>query len=694
MGILELPVQWRKQPAAITHSDRENSIARRVAGEPIPLPSQAQDKLGEIILKACAYEAKDRYAAPEQMRLDLEAVLKDVPDISTLKAEAPEIVSDVKAGEDSDATVSMFGDISPEQEKVPDWDNPTVIKQESQTKEDDKKKKSKKKQGKKKIGLFLGIGAAVVILLCLIIGVAGSGGGSRYEVDSSSVNERSSRQKVEETEKSEGDSVSEIQEESPYIYNTIYYGHYSLEEANSSSLDPENSFLRDMEFRQICGHELSVLPSSVTCHPDGSEYVIGYQPNMALGMSQKEVFQTIAIQKFGDEIAEQTEAFYEENIEGQRDCVDMRFHQRKGDGWDLHGYYKMRGSIMEVGFPYVDEAGKLSMEIVEFDIHFSGINMEISRSGYTNTLVPYSFQEDRGMVFLSGYASSSEDAYKGISCIFISDLMSDSPSVSVNFENGDIVIDPVMKLEGDNTITISWEEKWHKWDDGFGTSERVADPDSITFRFLSCEDIGFIMQVDDMLYLYQKTRQEYYAEALQDSIDNVSYDDIKMMNEEELQKAVTVQKSILEALQTSFEEAGIEVDINEKSGKVTMSNSVLFGLDDARLSEEGEAYLDDFLKVYSSVILNSDRGYYEYIDGILLEGHTDSTGDYDYNQRLSEERAEAVDDYCYEKYSELSNYISTRGCASDNLIYDEEGNEDREASRRVEFKVILDLEAL
>ncbi len=69
-------------PEPITHSDRENSIVKRVGGEPLPVPEEAGDKLGKIILKACAYEPKDRYRKPEQMRMDLEAELLAVPEES------------------------------------------------------------------------------------------------------------------------------------------------------------------------------------------------------------------------------------------------------------------------------------------------------------------------------------------------------------------------------------------------------------------------------------------------------------------------------------------------------------------------------------------------------------------------------------------------------------------------------------
>lgn len=62
-------------PAPITHSDRELALAKRFGGLPLPLPKNAPDYLGQIVLKACAYDPAARYATPLQMQQDLEAVL-------------------------------------------------------------------------------------------------------------------------------------------------------------------------------------------------------------------------------------------------------------------------------------------------------------------------------------------------------------------------------------------------------------------------------------------------------------------------------------------------------------------------------------------------------------------------------------------------------------------------------------------
>lgn len=64
-------------PAPITHSDRENAMAKRMSGAALPPPRNADGRLAEIVLKACAYQPKDRCSDPAQMRQELEAILYD-----------------------------------------------------------------------------------------------------------------------------------------------------------------------------------------------------------------------------------------------------------------------------------------------------------------------------------------------------------------------------------------------------------------------------------------------------------------------------------------------------------------------------------------------------------------------------------------------------------------------------------------
>ena len=61
-------------PQPITFSAAEQARARRLAGEALPLPSGAQDALGQLVCKACAPDPAQRFASPLALRKALEAL--------------------------------------------------------------------------------------------------------------------------------------------------------------------------------------------------------------------------------------------------------------------------------------------------------------------------------------------------------------------------------------------------------------------------------------------------------------------------------------------------------------------------------------------------------------------------------------------------------------------------------------------
>ena len=64
-------------PAPITYSDREAALSARINGAELPKPVHADEQIYAIIKKACAFRAKDRYASPSEMRMALEAALRN-----------------------------------------------------------------------------------------------------------------------------------------------------------------------------------------------------------------------------------------------------------------------------------------------------------------------------------------------------------------------------------------------------------------------------------------------------------------------------------------------------------------------------------------------------------------------------------------------------------------------------------------
>ena len=74
-------------PQPISHTDRELALAKRMSGQTIEKPINADGRLAEIVLKACAYDPKERYNSPILMRMELESILYD-------EAEAKDIYPD------------------------------------------------------------------------------------------------------------------------------------------------------------------------------------------------------------------------------------------------------------------------------------------------------------------------------------------------------------------------------------------------------------------------------------------------------------------------------------------------------------------------------------------------------------------------------------------------------------------------
>lgn len=112
-------------PAPISHTDRESALMRRVLGEKIPAPKNADGRLAEIVLKACAYKPPERYPSPMQMRHELEAILyteAEAPIIYPCGDETPVYSTGGTTTEDNNAeekTRGLFDDFT----SLPSRDN-------------------------------------------------------------------------------------------------------------------------------------------------------------------------------------------------------------------------------------------------------------------------------------------------------------------------------------------------------------------------------------------------------------------------------------------------------------------------------------------------------------------------------------------------------------------------------------------
>jgi outer membrane protein OmpA-like peptidoglycan-associated protein len=161
------------------------------------------------------------------------------------------------------------------------------------------------------------------------------------------------------------------------------------------------------------------------------------------------------------------------------------------------------------------------------------------------------------------------------------------------------------------------------------------------------------------------------------------------------------QMAIYEALMDEFadELKRWNADIDQETLTFTFkSPEVLFDEGKSALKVEYKNLLADFFPRYLEVL----QPYRETISEIRIEGHTNSQWNtyvsddeaYFKNMELSQGRTRAVLEYLFEipkslQYlSWMKSNVAAVGLSSSKLIYNKQGIEDTESSRRVSFRII------
>ena len=106
-------------PEAITFASREQALARRISGEPLPRPFYGEGRLGEIVLKACAFDPKDRYSSPQQMRQELEAILYTQTDAGIIYPSGDELSMDKEPYASAHTAARVRSSTAPEPGSAP-----------------------------------------------------------------------------------------------------------------------------------------------------------------------------------------------------------------------------------------------------------------------------------------------------------------------------------------------------------------------------------------------------------------------------------------------------------------------------------------------------------------------------------------------------------------------------------------------
>ncbi|MDT8893370.1 OmpA family protein [Halomonas sp. I1] len=129
-----------------------------------------------------------------------------------------------------------------------------------------------------------------------------------------------------------------------------------------------------------------------------------------------------------------------------------------------------------------------------------------------------------------------------------------------------------------------------------------------------------------------------------------------------------------EQLRRNMEGTGIGVERRGNDIVLNMPSSVTFGFDSSDLTPAATSALQDVSRVltqYSETLIN-------------IVGHTDSTGDAAYNQRLSERRAQAVGQYLSQSGVSASR-LNMQGYGENQPVASNETEAGRAQNRRVEM---------
>ena len=164
----------------------------------------------------------------------------------------------------------------------------------------------------------------------------------------------------------------------------------------------------------------------------------------------------------------------------------------------------------------------------------------------------------------------------------------------------------------------------------------------------------------------------------------------------QLENLIGIRPKIIQSLSAALKQANIAATVDPTTGAITLEADVLFDSGEYTLKDAGKQTIDSFLPVYLDVLFSEE--YEPYLSQIIIEGHTDTRGDYMTNLRLSQERAGSVAEYVLsDSYTvitaaqreKLRKYTTANGRSFSDPVYAADGSVDLDKSRRVVFKFQL-----
>lgn len=208
---------------------------------------------------------------------------------------------------------------------------------------------------------------------------------------------------------------------------------------------------------------------------------------------------------------------------------------------------------------------------------------------------------------------------------------------------------------------------------------------------------GLILTDGTNTYYYNDTYADRNKSILNDYLTEDQTSKLDDLSDSKLEAIVEKKENLMEDLATAFNNAGIKVTVDEKTGELAMDSSVLFGGDSSVLTSEGKNFLNKFVDTYMSIVFSEK--YKGFVSKTMVEGHTApiAGSTYESGLPLSEERANNVKNYCLSSEtgvdtSRLATALEAVGYSNSKPVVNDGGNVDMAASRRVSFRFMINLD--
>jgi len=169
------------------------------------------------------------------------------------------------------------------------------------------------------------------------------------------------------------------------------------------------------------------------------------------------------------------------------------------------------------------------------------------------------------------------------------------------------------------------------------------------------------------------------------------YDDLVANLQKQKAKIKSLTGIKLQVVASLKKALGSKINIDKKTGSLKLASNILFAIGKSTLKDEAKVELKKVFEEYIGALV-TDNTIKPHLDKIIIEGHTDSDGEYIYNLKLSQDRALAVMEYLLTLDFSKEHNIKPLMIASGRAYLDAiriDGIEDKEASRRIEIKFRL-----